>query len=40
MTKTILVNKNKVLKQIELTDTADIFETIISTESMSREEEK
>ena len=30
MTKTILVNKNTVLKQIELSDTADIFNTIVS----------
>ncbi|HQB10464.1 MAG TPA: GNAT family protein [bacterium] len=28
--KTILINKNTVLKQIELSDTADIFETVIS----------
>ncbi|HPY15984.1 MAG TPA: N-acetyltransferase, partial [bacterium] len=30
MTKKIIINKNTVLKQIELTDTADIFNTVIS----------
>jgi len=30
MTKKIIVNENTVLKQIELTDTADIFNTVIS----------